>query len=43
LEFFSQLAENLVDTAYLSRKRMPENLLEIHPQAAAKLMTFPNR
>jgi hypothetical protein len=43
LEFFSQPAENLVDTAYLSRERMPENLLEIYPQATAKLMTFPNQ
>ena len=25
------------------KKRMPENLLEIHPQTAAELMTLPNR
>ena len=43
MEFFLQLAENLVDTAYLSHKRMPEDLLEIHPQTAVELMTFPNR
>ena len=43
LESLSHLAENLVDIAHLFRKRMPENLREIHPQTAAETLTFPNR